>query len=165
MHKMRDPVRNINPEFLAGLTLESNKVYPLPGGFGPRMNNEIDPRLTHLQGTPKGDVVPYYEHIATVRHGNTNKFFIAFRETMDAFLARQQDPQKFPEWLMKDPRKQAERQIFIYMVYKHPKSVPVMNSFEDWLSHLADESIFDSIAYFLTKQGVFTEEMLKSIHG
>lgn len=165
MASLKDPVRNVNQEFLAGLTLESNKVYPLPGGSGPRVNNVVDPRLTHLQGTPKGDTVCYYEHVATVRHVPTNKFFIAFRETGDALLARQQDPTKYPEWLMKDTRKQAERQIHIYMVYKHPAHVKVMNSLEDWLAHLADDSIFDSISYFLGKNGVYTGEMLKSIHG
>jgi hypothetical protein len=160
---LKDPVRNVNPEFLGGLTLESTKIYTLPGGLGPRINNQVDPRLKNLPGTPVGDVVPYYEHIATVRHVPTNKFFVAFRETGDALLSRQQDLTKYPEWLMKDPRKQAERNIHVYMVVKHPLNVKVMNSLEDWLAHLADDSIFESIVYFLGKQGVFSTDMLKSI--
>lgn len=166
----RDPVRQINQEFLVQLEMVSNKIYPLPGGSGRRLINEIDARLSTLKGqTPVGDVVSYYEHVATVRHKPTGKFFVAFRETMDAFLARQTDMTKYPEWLMKAPEKQQERNIHIYQVARHPSQVAVMRSHEDWLSPLAQDaagdSIFDSLTYFLSKQGVISDEMFKTVKG
>ena len=74
--------RSVNVEFLAGLELVSNKVFPLPGGVGRRQNpTAYDPRLTHLSGlTPVGEEVIYYEHIATVQHKATNKFFVTLRK-------------------------------------------------------------------------------------
>jgi hypothetical protein len=155
MTTLRDPVRPVSRKFLAGLTLESTKVFPLAGGTGRRQDAQADPRLRGLVGqTLKGDEVTYYEHIATVRHTPTNTFFVAFRETMDAFLARQRDPSKFPEWLMKSPEKQAERKIYVYKVTRAPAAV--MTSHEQWLEPLQDQDIrvFDAIAYFLHQNRV-----------
>ena len=157
--------RSVNVEFLAGLELVSNKVFPLPGGVGRRQNpTAYDPRLTHLSGlTPVGEEVIYYEHIATVRHKATNQFFVAFKETMDAFLARSTDLQKYPEWLMKQPNKQAEREIHIYLVTRTPQSVPIMRSHEDWLAHIADIGTFDTLAYFLARNDVIDEKALATL--
>jgi hypothetical protein len=73
---------------------------------------------------------------------------------MDAFLARQRDPSKFPEWLMKSPEKQAERKIYVYKVTRAPAAV--MTSHEQWLEPLQDQDIrvFDAIAYFLHQNRV-----------
>jgi hypothetical protein len=153
----RDPVRNLNPEILASLEMVDTRVYPLPGGTGRRWTNEIDPRLSNLLkagGTPRGDDVTFYEHIAAVRDKRTKTFYVAFRETVDAQLARERDPLKFPEWLMKSPEKQRERPIFIYVVMKHPKDLPILRSHEDWLAPIADVATFDAVWHFLAKNNV-----------
>lgn len=161
LHGFKDPVRNVNPEFLHGLELTSTKIHPLPGATGRRIDNEVDARLSSLAGlTPKGEDVTYYEHIATVYHRPTRSFYVAFRETMDAFLARQRDPVKYPEWLMKSPEKQAERNIHIYAVKCHPSQVGVLRSHEDWLEHITNDQTFDALAYFLEKSGVVKDQVV-----
>jgi hypothetical protein len=35
---------------------------------------------------------------------------------------------------MKSNEKQRERMIFIYLVIKHPKDIPIMRNHEDWLA-------------------------------
>ena len=153
--KYRDPVRNLNPEVLANLELVDNRVYPLPGGTGRRWTNEVDSRLSSLAGTtPVGDVVTFYEAIASVRDKRTKTFYVAFRETVDAQLARESDLTKYPEWLMKSNEKQRERLIHIYMVMKHPKDVPIMRSHEDWLAPIGDPAVFDAVWHFLSQNNV-----------
>jgi hypothetical protein len=160
-------MRNVSQEILAHLHLEDNKVRPLPGGSGPR-STEPDPRLSHLQGI-LGDVVTFYEHLATIRYrdpsGNSRKdmFFVAFRQTMDALMLEQSDPEKYPEWLMKDAVKKTELRTYIYRVARHPKEVPAMNSFEDWLEHIENHMVFDTVAYFLLHNKVISEEMYGTI--
>jgi hypothetical protein len=174
--------RSINPALLGSLELVSDKIHPLPGATGRRLESEYDKRLSGLTGTPTGDNVTYYEHIATLRDKASRGFFVAFRETMDAFLARfavcgctspafdargqcqnclKWDPTRFPEWLMKSPEKQAERFIHIYAVRCHPSQVAVMRSHEDWLTPIADDQTFDTLAYFLEKQGIVKEQIHK----
>ena len=161
-----DGLRNVNPEFLAGLEMVSTKIYPLPGATGRRLDSEPDTRLSGLKGlTPVGDTITYYEHLATVRHRPTNIFYVAFRETMDAFLARQKDPTKYPEWLMKAPGKQKEKMIFIYLVVKHPKQLAVINSHEDWLSPIESEPVFDSLVTFLVRNNVVDAKAFTSDKG
>lgn len=153
----RDPVRNLNQEVLASLEMVETRVYPLPGGTGRRWTNEIDPRLSSLVkagSTPTGDVVTFYEHIASIRDKRTKVFYVAFRETVDAQLARENNLVKFPEWLMKSNEKQRERLIHIYVVKKHPKDVPIMRSQEDWLSPIEDAATFDAVWHFLSQNGV-----------
>jgi hypothetical protein len=158
--KFRDPVRNINREILASLEVVDTRIYPLPGGKGRRWTNEIDPRLTTLKkfgDTPHGDEITFYEHIATVRDKRSKVFYVAFRETIDAQLARERDLTLYPEWLMKTPQKQKERLIHIYMVKKHPSQVPIIRSHEDWLGDIADEPTFDALWHFLSKNNIVPE--------
>jgi len=166
----RDPVRPVDMEIVERLELLDNHVYPLPGGAFPRrvVQAGIDPRLRHLGLMVTGggivkpaelDWVVLYEHLATVRDRGTKKLYVAFRETMDALLLRQNDPVKFPEWLMKHPVKKTELRIFIYQVIRNPKLLPRLDSFNDWLEHVEDDRLHDAIAYFLLKKNVFTEEM------
>lgn len=154
----RDPVRSLNRVFLAGLTLEENHSLvpkPLPGGVGRRHSNTIDPRLSGLAGTtPVGEEVVFFEHLATLRHAASRRFFVAFRETLDAFLLRQQDANLYPEWLIKSVEKQKERQVFIHLVTQHPRQVPILRSQNDWLAPVADISEFDALEYFLIQQGI-----------
>lgn len=161
---MTQPFRPINEEFLAGLTLESTKIFPLAGATGARVSGEVDPRLAGLvHSTPVGSIT-YYEHIATIRHASGNKFYIAFRETMDAFLARQPDLVKYPEWLMKSPEKQAERQIYIHIVLRKPTAV--MTSHEQWLAPIDEDergTTFDTLAYFLHREKVISDAVHRSL--
>jgi hypothetical protein len=151
----RDPVRALNPEILAGLELVETRVYPLPGGTGRRWTNEVDARLSGLAGTtPVGDNITFFEHIALVRDKRAKVFYVAFRETVDAQLARESDPLKYPEWLMKHNAKHNERMIYIYMVKKHPKDVPIMRSQEDWLEPIGDPQVFDAVWHFLAGHNV-----------
>lgn len=162
--QLKPPIRNINREILSRLTLEDNKVYPLQGAVGVR-TGEIDARLSQLKpmtGVTIDDKIVYYEHVATIRYnegGNKDRFFVAFRQTMDALLLEQSDPEKYPEWMMKHPVKKTELSIYIYMVTRHPKQVPVLRSHEDWLAHIADPVLFDTLAHFLLSKNVITEEM------
>lgn len=159
--QFKDPVRSVNVEVLNRLEMVSDHVTPLPGGTGRRLSGAPDPRLTKLQDV-KGDTVAYYEHIATVRDRKTAQFYVAFRETEDALFARSQDTEKYPEWLMKTPEKLNERMIFIYQVYRHPVDVPVLRSHEDWLTPITNPSVFDAIAYFLSKNHVISAEQYRN---
>jgi hypothetical protein len=154
----------VNHAFLAGLEMVSTKAYPLPGATGLRQNNAVDTRLSGLGGlTPVGDVVTYYEHIATIRHkGPPEQFFVAFRETMDAFLARHPDHVAHPEWLMKSPEKQSERNVHIYVMTRHPKTLAPSQlvSHESWLAHVADVGVFDALAQFLAQHNVIDDKVL-----
>lgn len=154
---LRDPVRNLNPEVLANLEVVDTRVYPLPGATGRRWSNEVDSRLSNLLktgGTPVGDNICYFEHIATVRDKRSKVFYVAFRETADAQLTRESDPIKYPEWLMKSKEKQDERLIYINVVTKHPKDIPIIRSQADWLSDIADPATFDAIWHFLAKNNI-----------
>ena len=157
--------RPIDEELLSGLTLESTKVFPLAGATGRRLSGQADIRLSGLAGqTPVGDDITYYEHLATVRHAASGKFYVAFRETMDAFLARQQDPTKYPAWLMKSPEKQTERMIFLHVVTRKPTAV--MTSHEQWLTPIMESEqglVFSTVAYFLQRQGVITDAMYRKL--
>lgn len=157
----KDPVRSVNMEVLNRLEMVSDHVSPLPGGTGRRIEGAPDPRLTKLQDVT-GDVVTYYEHIASVRDKKTGQFYVAFRETPDALFARSQDTEKYPEWLMKTKEKLNECMIFVYAVYRHPKDVPILRSHEDWLTSITDPSVFDAVVYFLSKNNVITAEQYRN---
>lgn len=155
-NKYKAPLRDIDMELLLNLELVSTKVHPLPGATGRKLNIE-DPRVT--DSAKVGDETCFYEHIATVRHKKTHKFYVAFRETMDAFLARQMDMIKYPKWLMNNEQKQKERNIYVYEVYKHPKDL-ILRSHEDWLKPLDNDAYFDVITHFLAKNQVIDESVL-----
>jgi hypothetical protein len=159
--KYIDPVRSIEPGFLSRLELVSDHVMPLAGGSGPRVNNTKDPRLSKLQGK-ENNLITYYEHIATIRDTKSSIFYVAFRETPDALFARSQDPVKYPEWLMKTQEKINECRIFIYKVYRHPKQVGVLTSFEQWLCPIDEPKVFDTLVLFLGKNNILTPEQVKA---
>ena len=74
--------------------------------------------------SPKNsDLVTYYEHVATLHHTRSGVTFIAFRMTMDALLAMQKDPQKFPAWLMKSAVKQTELRVHFAVVKAHQSRI------------------------------------------
>lgn len=150
---------SMNEEFLLGLELLSAKIHPLAGAIGRRLDFD-DPRIK--DSAKVGEEVAFYEHLATIRHKGTDKYFVAFRETMDAFLARQTDLAKYPKWLMDNSQKQRERNIYIYLVKAHPKSIPIMKSHEDWLTDFNDNIIFNTIVYFLEKHGIVSPEVVEN---
>jgi hypothetical protein len=160
-NKYRDPVRPLNMEFLQNLELVSDKIHPLPGAMGGRLNVN-DPRISD-DAKKTSQEVCFYEHLATIRHKPDSTYYVAFRETMDAFLARQMDFDKYPKWLMNDRQKQAERQIYIYFVKAHPKTIPIIRSHEDWLKPIENPDIFDCVAHFLTKHGIITDKILNTL--
>lgn len=154
---LKDPVRSINSELLERLEVVSTHVSPLQGGTGRRIGTVPDSRLTKLQGSI-GEDVTYYEHIASIRDKKTGQFYVAFRETPDALFARSQDLEKYPEWLMKTKEKINECMIFIYKVYRHPSTVAVVRSHEDWLTQITEPSTFDTVVYFLSRNSVISLE-------
>ena len=146
--------RPVSQEILAGLEVLDNGIYPLPGAFG-RRPGALDPRLIHIT-TKDSDVVCFYEHLATVRHRPSGIMFVAFRETMDALLMKQKDPARFPKWLMDHPVKKTELSTYIYRVKRLPAKE--MRTHEEWLEHVADTITFDTICFFLLKNGIITQE-------
>jgi hypothetical protein len=162
----KHPVKGVNQDILEKLELVDNKVRPLPGATGRRPGG-IDARLSNLKpmtGVVHSDEVTFYDHLATIRYRSPagkdgDQFFVAFRQTMDALLLEQQDPEKYPEWLMKDPVKKTELKVYIYLATRLPKQVPVLRSHEDWLTHISDPTMFDTLAYFLLRNGIISEEM------
>ena len=159
--------RQVRPEFIQGLEFVSTKVYPLPGAVFDR-SGDRDPRLTiaAVSGMPENNKVCYYEHIATIRHRQTGVMYVVFRETMDALLAQQQDPVKFPKWLMDDPVKHTDRSIYIHIT--KPDAAQLIRSgristHQDWLDAIAEPWIFDSVAYMLLTQKTITETMYRNI--
>jgi hypothetical protein len=166
----RHPVRPVNHEVLSRLTLEDATIRPLPGASGRRPQGEPDSRLSHLVQPQVGlgealpDEVTFYEHLATVRYKNPlsssdDQFFVAFRQTMDALLLEQSDKALYPEHVMKSDVKKTELKIYIYAVKCAPRQVPILRSHEDWLVHIADPVLFDTIAHFLLKNQIISEEM------
>lgn len=168
-HNYKHPVRNINNEILSRLSLEDNRIRPLPGGTGRRLSSQLDSRLPYLQPnvgltSSPGEEVCFYEHVATIRYRDPrgpmhDKFFVAFRQTMDALLAEQQNTNLYPEHVMKSDVKKTELKTYIYSVHTLPRKVKIMHNFEDWLVHVVDVPTFDTLAYFLLKSGIFTVEM------
>lgn len=158
----KDPVRPINQELLNGLDVIDNSVYPLPGAVGKRIG-EVDSRLSGLNSinTKDSDKIVWYEHLATVHHKPTGVYYVAFKETMDALMARQSDLEKYPEWLIKSDVKKTELHIHIYSVVRHPKRVPGgwPEHITDWLAPVESDSVIDAIAYFLLQKRVITQEM------
>jgi hypothetical protein len=178
MHDYKLPTKQINVEFVHGLEVVSNKVYPLPGATFER-SGDIDPRLnTSTTSSSLSSIstspnkITYFEHVATIRHRTTNTYFVAFRETMDALLARQSDIKKYPEWLIKSGIKQTELKIYIYKVKETSTGVPIrpsklcnLSTHEDWLEHLGNcpDWLWQSLSYFLLQSNVITQEMYSSM--
>jgi hypothetical protein len=166
--QFKDPVRNINQEYLQGLEVLSNKEYPLPGARCRGGNR--DPRHTHLDsGTPE---VILFNHIATIRHRPTGMWFVAFKKTMDALLLEQQDTSKYPTWLMDSKVKQTELTVHIHtilppysnnpmLVVKDPAIVDASGQtrVHKWLGEIASPWVFDTVAYYLLKNNVITQDM------
>ena len=152
----------LDPEFLSSLEVLDTTERPMPGSWVQKKS--VDPRLEGLkpmwfqgQAVGPGEVreIALYTHIATLRHKKSGKVFVAFKESMDALLDRQQDPVKYPSWLMHHPVKKTELQIHIYQVVRRPAD----RYDRSWIAPLESDIVFDTIAWFLLRKGILTEEM------
>lgn len=170
--KYKDPVRQVNQEFLHGLEVLSNKEFPLPGARC--QGGERDPRFSHLD--PGTAEMTLFNHVATVRHRQSGTMYVAFKKTMDALHLEQQDPTKYPVWLMDSSVKKTELDVFIHMVKdqysKSPSTVlgdrritdvTAQTRVDRWLQEITLPWVFDTIAYFLLKNHIITEEMYGKI--
>ena len=106
------PSQQVDVAWLSQVELLDADSYPLPGGSLCRGAGGVDLRLS-LTGAKSTDTITMFEDVASVRHKPTLQIYVAFRETMDALLKRQQDPDKFPAWLMKHPVKKTEMHVQI----------------------------------------------------
>ena len=170
---IKDPVRSVNQEFLQGLEVVSNKEFALPGAIC--KGGDRDPRFSHLAPGTAGAIL--FNHLATIRHAKTGTVFVAFRQTMDALHLEQQDPVKYPVWLMDDKVKKSELRTYIHAVKppydKNPGLVLKERAITDvtsqtrvdrWLQEITLPWVFDTVAYFLLKNHIITEEMYGAIH-
>ena len=157
--------KQVNLEFIQGLEVMENEVYPLQGATGERQSR--DSRLSTFVGAglSQGSTVCYYEHMTTVRHTPTGTYYIVFRETKDAQLAQQSDPIKYPKWLMNHPVKDDERSVYIHMAKPNAQALlrKGVSSIADWLDEIPNAQTFNDISWFLLKSGIFTEKMYGSI--
>lgn len=164
----RDPVKNINHEYLLGLSVLSNREFPLPGARC--RGGSIDPRHTHL--APGTGEITFFNHVATIRHRASDMVFVAFKKTMDALHFEQSDPTKYPSWLMDSDVKKTELNIYVHSVKapynKNPNLVTRDPSITDvtaqvrtdkWLAEITTLWVFDTVVYFLLKNNIVTQEM------
>lgn len=162
--------KEVSSEFVRNLELVSSNIFPLPGATFDK-GNYSDPRIKLLPSSlgPDSNKITLYEHVATIRDKKTDRFYVAFRQTMDCLFLEQRDINKFPEWLMKSQVKNTELSVHIYQVIerngKHlfPRSIPNLRTHEDWLKPILDQTIFESVAHFLLKQPSVSIEMFKKV--
>lgn len=149
--------RPISMEIYQQLELLDRDVYPMPGSYMKR--SEFDPRLPGLNSlnTKHSDEIIWYEHLATFRLGKDGPLYVAFRETMDALLARQRDPLRFPEWLMKSKEKRSELTIHVARVLRRP-SDKYDRGWLEFLETAGQETLFETISHFLIQQKVVPED-------
>jgi hypothetical protein len=168
----KEPVRLVNHEYLIGLDVLSQKEYPLPGAT--IRGGDRDARFLHLvSGTAEAVI---FTHQATVRHRASNMVFIAFKKTLDALHLEQQDTNKYPKWLMDSDVKKSELDIYIHTVMPpyntDPRLVTRDRNITDvtgqtrvhkWLQEITEPWVFDTVAYFLLKNKIITQEMYGKI--
>ena len=172
----KDPVRNINQEYLQGLEVLSNKEFPLPGSRC--RGGETDARFTHLKASDPSRVpeVTLFNHMATIRHRSSGMTYVVFKKTMDALHLEQQDLNKYPSWLMDSNVKKTELDIYIHSVkppyHKNPKlvtndhnivNITAQTRIHKWLDPINTAWVFDTVAYFLLKNNIITQEMYGKI--
>ena len=166
------PTRQVNHEYLLGLDVLSQKEYPLPGAT--IRGGDRDPRFSHL--APGTAEMVVFTHQATIRHRSSNMVFVAFKKTLDALHLEQQDTSKYPKWLMDSDVKKSELDIYIHTVIppynKDPRLVIRDRTITDvssqtrvhkWLQEITEPWIFDTLAYFLLKDKIITQEMYGKI--
>jgi hypothetical protein len=164
---IKAPTRQVNHEYLIGLDVLSQKEYPLPGAT--IRGGDRDPRFLHL--APGTAEALLFTHLATVRHRASGMVFVAFKKTMDALHLEQSDTSKYPKWLMDSDVKKSELDIYIHAVMSpyntDPRLVTKDRSITDvggqtrvhkWLSEITTPWVFDTVAYFLLKNNIISQE-------
>lgn len=141
--------RKIDHEFLSKLVIIDQAPYKnsaMPGAIV--KNPGPDPRL-HFQSSiaKPNDELVLAERLATIGHKGDGRRFIIYRDTVDALMLESQDLQKYPKWLMDDPRKQNERSIRINEMVR----APIDKYDRGWLGDIT-ETTYDTLAYFLYLQ-------------
>jgi hypothetical protein len=126
--------RKVDLEWVGNLELleVNDPPKPLPGATVRRVWTPDD-RLV-IQDAKSSDKICYYESIAAVRDRKTLVIYVVFRETIDALLAQQKDPELYPKWLMEHPVKGTERRFFLSRAVHNPKKLAATKgSDEMWL--------------------------------
>jgi len=135
--------RQVDEEFLSTLEITDDRRYPMPGAI---CKNPGDPRINLVSNVAKpSDEIVLAEHLATIRHKDSCRIFVVYRDTVDALYMESQDLNKFPKWLMNDPRKQEERSIRINEMLRPPND----KYDKDWLSSDLSDKEYDTLAYFV----------------
>jgi len=134
--------RKVNLEWVANLELleVNDPPKPLPGATVRRVWTPDD-RLV-IRDAKDSDRVCFYHSIAAVRDRKTLAIYVVFRETIDALLAQQKDPEKYPKWLMEHPVKGTERRFFLSRAVYNPKKMAATKGsdemwFQEWLAPLS----------------------------
>jgi hypothetical protein len=136
--------RKVDLEWISQLELleVNDPPTPLPGATVRRVWSPDD-RL-NVQDAKSTDKICYYESVAAVRDKKTLAIYVVFRETMDALLAQQKDPDKYPKWLMEHPVKGTERRHFLARAIHNPKKIAAQHGsdemwWQEWLGPVEDE--------------------------
>jgi hypothetical protein len=164
---LRDPVRPLTQAMMAWasyLEVVEKETYPLAGAVQQR-TWDPDPRLVNLAGSLSAkstDKVCYYEQLAILTHGKDGLWFVVFRETRDALLAQQRDPNKYPLWLIDSHVKTTELKTFIALMKGPPR--PGMKDHWEWLRPIEEafpdaDWMVDVLVYFLLTKGVVQQNM------
>lgn len=172
MPELKEPIRNINSEYLLGLEVLSNKEFALPGARC--RGGATDARFTHLaSGTAEATL---FTHLVTVRHKSSGMLFVAFKKTLDALHLEQNDSSIYPKWLMDSDIKKTELDIYIHSILppynKNPSLVLHEPSIMDvtgqtrihkWLQEITTPWVFDTVVYYLLQNNIITPAMYKKM--
>jgi len=155
--------RDVDLEWISNLEVLDVNQYGLPGATVKR-NGPPDPRLV-LMNAKHGDLVTFYEHVASVRHKPTMAIYVFTHETGDALLRRFSDPVLYPAAVMRNPLKQMDRATRILRAYANPK--PLIQSlgtseewWPQWLREIPDDRVWQSLAYYANENKLVKPESL-----
>ncbi len=154
----------VNAEFVASLELLENRVMPLPGATVPRPW-EPDSRVLLPLGSKSSDLITLYEHVATLRHRPSKKIYVVARETIDCLYYQQQDPAKFPRWIMQLEEKKAELRIFFFSVRNENivqfRALGNTEWWPQWLEDVSSDVLHDSLTHYLLHNRLIQKEMVE----
>jgi hypothetical protein len=133
-------------DLLTGLMLVSNKQRPLAGG------------------TVEG--VSFYEHIATVYHQPTQRFFIAYQTskvpvTFDALWAEAERLRGRRGGALERRSANELRKVYIERVTVGARRRETIRRSDDWLEAIEDGAEFVTIVRFLIGYKILDREMLR----
>jgi len=151
-------------EFVADLELLESRVMPLPGAVVPRPW-EPDSRILLPLGSKSTDLIALYEHVATVRHRSSKKIYVVARETIDCLHYQQQDPAKFPRWIMQLEEKKAELRIFFFRVKNENivrfRALGNTGWWPQWLEDVGSDAVHDSLTHYLLHHKRIRKEIVE----